>query len=441
MANIGVGTYVEDQHEQTTDPFELFSTPNIVTDLIHGKTLSVFPQGPITDMGPYDFIIPADPSEFTLMPFTRMEGEIEITKPAGGRIVDADLNAYVNLLPQSIFRQVECVVNGTQVCDLSTPTYAFKAFLETHLGFTKDQKETMFQDLEYYSKDTLSKENTFSIQAGDGATSFTERHGKMKIGKFPFSIILHVDFMNSHRPLIPNVELKLRFIRNEDSFSLLGAEKQAKIKINNLKLSVRRISTDPQITDAIEQKLSSTPAIYPVTNSKIKTYIISSGRQSERISQIFRGKLPRQIIIGFVDSRGVDGNITKNPFKFENFGINYFQAYINGEPIRPQAFQPDFENSNYVTEYRWMLDNLGCYDSKNPLDVSYKEFGTNSTFFAYDLSPELCNLYHQHGNQSGVFDFDVGFKTALASNITAIIYGSFHEVVMIDKNRNVTVVE
>jgi hypothetical protein len=40
-----------------------------------------------------------------------------------------------------------------------------------------------------------------------------------------------------------------------------------------------------------------------------------------------------------------------------------------------------------------------------------------------------------------MFDFDVGFKTALANNITAIIYGSFHEVVMIDKNRNVTLVE
>ena len=94
-----------------------------------------------------------------------------------------------------------------------------------------------------------------------------------------------------------------------------------------------------------------------------------------------------------------------------------------------------------MSEYRWMLDNMGCYESKNPLDISYKEFGTNSTFFAYDLSPELCNLYHQHGNQTGVFDFDVGFKTALTNNVTAIIYGSFHEVVMIDKNRNVTIVE
>jgi hypothetical protein len=241
--------------------------------------------------------------------------------------------------------------------------------------------------------------------------------------------------------LIPNIELKLRFIRNEDSFSLIGAEKQVKIKVNKLNLTIRRITVDPSLADRIEHKLSTTPAIYPVTKSQIKTYIISSGRQTERVSQTFRGKLPRNIIIGFVDSRGFDGNIAKNPYKFENFGLNYVQAYINGEPIRPQALQPDFENKSYMTEYRWLLDNLGCYESKNALDITYKEFGTNSFFLAYDLSPELCNLYHQHGNQSGVFDFDVGFKEALTANVTAIIYGSFHDVVMVDKNRNVTIVE
>jgi hypothetical protein len=325
---------------------------------------------------------------------------------------------------------------------LSTPTYAYKAFLETHLGFTKDQKETMFEALEYYIKDTVTREHLFLITDA-GAASFKLRHNKMKVGKFPFSMILHVDFLNCHRPLIPNVELKLRFIRHEDSFSLLGATKLAKIKVKKLTLSVRRLSADPQLTDGIEQKLSSNPAIYPVTNSKIKTYIISQGRQTERVSQIFRGKLPRQIIIGFVDSKGVDGDVAKNPFIFNHFGINYFQAYINGEPIKPHAFKPDFSNDvdSYMELYRWFLDNMGCYESKSPLDVNYTEFKNNSCFFAYDLSPELCNLYHQHGNQSGVFDFDVGFKAALDQNVTAIIYGSFHEVVMIDKNRNVTIVE
>jgi hypothetical protein len=439
MANIGVGTFVEDQHEKNADPFDLFSSPNVITELIHGKTVTCYPRGPITDTGPYEFIINGD-SDFIDLPFTRLNGELQITKADGTAVTDTDLNAFVNLLPQSIFRQVECRVGDHQVCDLSTPTYPYKAFIETHLGFTKDQKTTMFENLEYYSKDTLNAEETFVLANSE---SFKKRHSQLKAneGKLPFSMILHVDFLNCHRPLIPHVDVKLKFIRSDDSFSLLGATKAVKIKINDLSLDVRKITFDPQLADAIENKLSSTPAVYPVTSGKIQSHIITSGRQTERVSQIFRGKLPRQIIIGFVDSGGYDGNINKNPFKFGNFGINSFQGYINGEPITPQPFKPKFDANSYMREYRWFLDNLGCYESKNPLDVTYEEFKTNSCFFVYDMSPELCNLFHQHGHQSGIFDFDVGFEAALTKNVTAIIYGSFHEVIMVDKSRNITVVE
>jgi len=71
MANIGVGTFVEDQHEKNGDPFDLFSSPNVITELIHGKTVTCYPRGPITDNGPYEFIINGD-SDFIDLPFTQM---------------------------------------------------------------------------------------------------------------------------------------------------------------------------------------------------------------------------------------------------------------------------------------------------------------------------------------------------------------------------------
>ena len=441
MANIGIGTFVQDQHEKQGDLFDLFSSPNVVTELIHGKTTTVYPFGSITDSGPYEFICTGD-SDFIHMPFTRVNGEIQITKLDGATMTDNELNAFVNLLPQTLFKQVECRVGDHQVSDLSTPTYPYKAYLETHLGFTKQQQKIMFEALECYFKDDIGHEEAYVINDANN-TCFKKKHAKLKAndGKIPFSMILHVDFLNCHIPLIPHIDLKLKFIRNDDSFSLLGAAKVAKIKVNKLTVDIRKLTLDPQLADAIENKLSSTPAVYPITSGKIKSHIITSGRQTERVSQIFRGKLPRQIIIGFVDSAGYDGNINKNPFKFGNCGINSFQAYVNGEPITAQPFKPDFAADSYTKEYRWFLDNLGCYESKNPLNVSYEEFKSNSCFFVYDMSPEWCNLYHQHGNQSGVFDFEVGFSTALTNNVTAIIYGSFHEVVMIDKSRNVTIVE
>ena len=85
------------------------------------------------DNGPFDFIIPSDGQDFTDLPFTRLEGCIEILNLAGATLTDTDINAFVNLLPQSLFKQIEVSVNNTQTADLSTPTYAFKSYIETVL--------------------------------------------------------------------------------------------------------------------------------------------------------------------------------------------------------------------------------------------------------------------------------------------------------------------
>ena len=292
---------------------------------------------------------------------------------------------------------------------------------------------------EMWSKDTLGAENKFNIAGDNKCDSFLARHTKIKKGKLYFSMILHVDFLQCKNLLMPGVELKLRLVRNDDSFSLLGTTLTTKIKIHKLHLTVRRIKLDPIIAASFEKTLQTQPAIYPIANSKIKTYTVSAGLQSERISQIFRGPLPRQVIIGFVDSKGADGNINANPFTFEHFTNNYFNCFINGEPIVPRAFQPDPTNNNFWREYRWFLDNTACLLSNQTHNITYEEFVSNSFFYVFDLSPDLCNSFHIHQPMSGTFDMQLGFKTALTKNLTAIIYATFDEKITIDKNGEVLI--
>ena len=439
MAKLGVGTFVHESYEGNGDRMLDLFTPVMKEDTMHdGKEIEIFPTGVVTDTGPYEFLIPSDGNEFTAMPLTRLHGEIEIVKADGTVVTDTELNAPVNLLPQSLFRQIELYVNGKQVADLSTATYPYKAFLQTHLGTTLDAKKITYSP-EMWHKDTVGKENKFLLAGDTKAESFVERHTRIKDGKLYFSMILHVDFLQCKNLLMPGVELKLRLVRNDDSFSLLGATQTTKIKIHKLHLTVRRIKLDPTIAMGFEKTLATQPAMYPIANSKIKTYTISSGMQSERISQIFRGNLPRQIIIGFVDSKGADGNISANPFTFEHFQNNYFNCYINGEPLVPRAFQPDPTNKNFWREYRWFLDNTACLLSNQTHDITYEEYISNSFFYVFDLSPDLCNSFHIHQQMAGTFDLQVAFKNALTKNITAIIYATFDEKVLIDKDGEVLV--
>ena len=436
MSKAGVGTFITENHELASSGLALFDQPIIDSSLLQGKFITIYPSSVLQDNGPFDFIIPSDGQDFTDLPFTRLEGCIEILNLAGATLTDTDINTFVNLLPQSLFKQIEVSVNNTQIADLSTPTYAFKSYIETVLTYPKDAKETTLL-LEHFNKDTLEKENIFTLL---NSISFNKRNQFAKKGKIYFSMLLHIDFFHSTKLLLPGCEIKLKFIRNSDTFSLLGDTLQAKIKFHELKLMIRRVTVEPTIASKIEDAINKTPAIYPITQSKIKTFLIPKDVRQERISNIFRGVLPRSIIVGFVTTDAANGTINANPFKFEHFKLNHFQMYINGDPLLTEAFQPDFANSKFFREYRWFMDNLGWAHDKESNGVTMEEFKTNTFFLPFDLSPDLSNGATLSQLKEGSLDVLVSFNENLAQNVQMIVFATFNELLLIDKDRNVTLV-
>ncbi len=427
-------------HELASDSLDLFSMPPIEKGLIHGKTVTCHLNSTLTDRGPFEFIIPSDNNDYTQMNDTRLEGEIEVVKTDGTALTKDEKTSVCNIFPHSIFSQIELYCNDNLICDLSTPTYGYKAWIEKHLSFERELKENVLRDCEMYYKETASSENTFDFPAaGKPETAFSLKATRIIGKKIYFSINLHLDFLHSKRLLLPGCTLKFKFVRSDDTFSLISDTLKAKIKVNDLKMSVRRITIDPGISAAIENRLEKEPAVYPVVQSKIKTVLINSGIQTINISQIIRGPLPRSIIIGFVSSKASDGHINQNPYCFKNFDLNYFNPYLNGEPIITTPFRPDYSKGDCVREYQWFLANTGCKESYSN-DISLEDFKANSCFYSLDLTADLCNNFYLHPTESGTFDMHIGFKANLTENLTCIIYSSYNEFILIDKNRNVTVV-
>ncbi len=238
----GVGSYIESQQKLATTGIDLFTLPEIEASLITGTSITVYPQNAINDTGPYDFLIPSDDNDYTFLPLTRLYGELEVVKADGTAVTAAEKNGIVNLFPHSIFKQIECSINGTQIVDLSTPTYPYKAFIETHLSFNQHAKEGHLY-CECYTKETVGKENNFEIgTAAEPNPTFDIRKKRCE-SKIYFSMILHIDLFQSERYLLPGCEIKLKFIRNDDKFSLLGNTQVTKIKVNELFLSRRYADT------------------------------------------------------------------------------------------------------------------------------------------------------------------------------------------------------
>lgn len=435
----GIGTFVNEAHELATDTLDLFSVPPVESALIHGKQVTVYPASVLTSQGPIEFIITSDSTDFTALNQTRLEGEVEITKPDGNAIGDGDKISICNLFPQSLFKQIECSIKGFQINDLSTPTYHYKSYIETHLTFPEDVKSTRLKACSLYVKDDVGVENSKLLADTDAAKAnkgFVQRKAFFKGKKLFFSVPLHIDFFQCPRLLIPGCEVKLKFIRSDDNFSFITDNVDAKITLNNLVLKIRRITADSSILNAIESKLSSTPAIYPICKSVIKSHLLNKGTTNHHISQFIRGKLPRSFILSFVNAKAYDSNRAFNPFVFENFDLNYLNVYINGEPLCPSVFQPDFANDKFTREYQWFNDNIGLQHAGSN-GITKEEFKANSCFFPFDLSPDWCNSVYLHGAENGSIDFDIGFKTGPAENIYCLMYASYDEIITIDKNRNV----
>jgi hypothetical protein len=426
----GLGTHVLDLTEIMSDGLDIFHKPESDNSILQGKTIEHHMITALNENNNvFEFVIPSEGHEYTYLPLTRLEGEIEIRKSNGTAITNTDWVAPVNLISSALFRQIECDLNGFQVADLTSPTYHYKAYLETLITYGSDAKNTHLQAA-LYEPDTPGQEETFTTDC----PSFKKRrdwivaHGN----KLYFSTPIYVDFFQSQRFLIPGPTIKLKILKNEDKFCLMSATDAWKIKVNNLLITTRKLKIHNDITQKHSEILLKQPALYPIKQSKIKTYVISEGLSAKTLSGVFRGKLPTKAVFGFVKSDAFNGAFNKNPWLFEHFDVSYVGFLINGTPYPSRVLQPDFANGKCIREYRHFLDNVGISHENESNCIDLETYKKNSALFAYDFSGDLCNGFHKHPTETGFVDIELHFKTALTSNITVVIYATYDEIIEID---------
>ena len=430
-----LGTIRTDDIEVTSSGLDLFTPPPVDVVLQEGKTVQLSPINTSGDNGPFEFIISKDVDHFIYLPMTRLEGCIEVLKEDGSSVKEEDQITVVNLFAQTIFKQVEVEVNGTQVADISSSTYPYKAFIETKLSYGRDAKNSHLQ-VEGWVDDNLDYIN----HVDDYASGDAVRH-KLIEQKFYFSNVVHVDFFQIERYLLPNIQVKIKFLKNADNFTLFTIVDNCKIKVTDLKLNIRKIRIAPEWHATIERNLAQEPAIYPFTQNKINTFLIPAGYKSFNYQNIVDGNLPKTLIIGFLHTNAYNGDHHVNSFWFNHYGLNYLNLKVNGMPFYPTPLTPDYGNKKYSREFRLLYDNIGTHHSNLCVDVSFAEFEANTNFYAFDFTPDLNNSARLHQTKSGHIDVDLGFGGDLTHGIYMVVYYSMKQVMLIDSTRKVTLLE
>ena len=80
----GVGNILQDEKEDVSMSFNIFSPQEIETNMESAITIRIKPiSGGNSSNGPFDFLVPSMGKEYCLMNFTSLEEQLKITKENG----------------------------------------------------------------------------------------------------------------------------------------------------------------------------------------------------------------------------------------------------------------------------------------------------------------------------------------------------------------------
>jgi hypothetical protein len=348
---------------------DLFSLPPTQTSIETGKWIQYKPISTLTDDSPIEFVVPGNGDEYVDLSNTMIQVTASIIKSTGAKItVEAESKTIgpVNNWLDSLFSQVDMSMNQKLVTPQNN-TYAYRAYIETLLNYGYDARNSqltcgLWSTDESGDMDDCAEENE----------GLTKRRELTQLSREVEMVgNLHLDMCNQNKFLLNGVELRFKFIRSRDTFSIMsaGGTIPCKVHISDVNLWVRKSKISPTVLLAHDKALQTATAKYPMTRVEVKTFTLPTGIMSKTLDNVFLGQIPKRIIIGMVTNAAYNGDYSKNPYNFKHFDTNYFSLYVDGEQVPSKPLQPHFEanNNKFVMAYHSLFSGTG---------IQFKDAGT-----------------------------------------------------------------
>lgn len=345
------------------------------------------------------------------------------------RIVNSDNTALaadkevgvVNYLAGTLWKTVTVKLNGDPI--VSCSDYNYRAYLETLLNYSSGPKKGWLQSGLWYKDhhgrmDTLSDQNAgFKFRKGH----FAESQQVEIIGK------LHCEPFNQHRSLLDNVSLEIKLTKCEDNIIIMSAEGElVKLVLDEVSLYVRKQNLFSDKLVEIQRNHTSLDAKYPTSMVKINTEIIPAGVKSWDLSRDFNGDIPKIIVVGMVKNTAYSGMKSQNPFNFEHFDLQYFNAKINSVPLIAQPFQFNFPKKEYTAAYWNLMQALGYAFHDDSCDITRNEYDNGYFLQGFNTSATLCTAgIVSDPTQRGKVNFELKFSKNTPEAITVIMMSEY----------------
>lgn len=420
--------------------FELFDSIDKQIILEKGSWVDVFPLNNLNPTSPIEFSINGSSDEFLDFDNSMLKLRLKIVNSDGdANLTDADLVSPINNWIHSAFSDVILTINGVQV-EGGNMTYPYKAYLTNLLTHGKIAKETHMQASGWY-KDSAGKFDSARDNKG-----YTARNKLIKTStSVQLCGPLLLDFFSQSKCCLPNTDISIKLVPSKPEFQLMllstanTAAKALTVVYEEAVLRIRRIKAVPSFLSAVENNLNMENALYPIQHTEVTTYTIPQGNKSHNKEVLFRGRMPKLVIVGFVANSAYNGTYKENPFNFTHANVTQLAMYREGESVPARPLTPSFEAGKELCtlEYMHLMQAIGIFNKNADIDLSMDEYKAGYTLFGFNLTPDLCVTGHAQPVRDGNLRLEVGFGVPLPATLNVIIYGIFDGRIEITKMRNV----
>lgn len=414
---------------------DLFTVPYTQTSIEKSTFIEIPPVSAITDGGPIEFYISSSGEDYLDLNDSYIYTRVRITNADGSNLArDANVG-FINYPGCTIFSQVD-VNLGDRLISQSSNTYPYRGVIECLINYNKDTLDTQFST-GLFCKDTSSHMNDTSIEG--------ENQGLVTRGGYTAnsSIVeliapVHADLFFQEKLLLNGIDLSLKFVRSKDEFALMTADAHAyRVKIVSASLFVKKVSVSPTVRLAHSKALHHANAKYTVDRVSLKTFSIPAGARISTNDNLFMGRIPKFVIIAFIDNEAYTGSYQRNPFHFENCDIEFMSLYADSQAYPAKPFQPNFQRKHYTREFYQLIQTTGRHLKDRSLAITRADFGNGYTLFCFNLEADEGHSGNVSLIKTGNVRLETRFRNPLPRTVNLLCYSVFDSVIEISNMRQV----
>ena len=408
--------------DSISSAFNHFSVPPTQTSVSRGKYEEVQPSAGGSKFGTVEFVINPGDGIYTDLANSFLQLNVRVVNATGDPLSATlgDVNVWAgDNFAHSLFEKVTVRLNDRDI--EYHGNYNYWAYLSNRLNYDSEtQKTSLLASSGWFADDDVARDANELTDP-----SIARRKRLVSASKaLSFSTRLRLAFFSSDLYVFPGSKVTVALNRAAPAFALGAIDNTpvggARIEITSATFHALRLKVNASLLNAqVERALKGDRIRYPVRRVKDRTTMLVRGERSATFVLPSTKQCPSRCLVFFVNSEAAGGNYALNPYKFGNYDVTHLDCKVEGlgETIE---YKTNFATGEGLSlPYSQLMKLVGRFENDRPFSVSFEEWRTRSTIWAFDLSEDK----NRDGStlqliKSGRLTFSARFANPLPHNVT-----------------------